>query len=306
MCLPLIVRSNYSKVIDPIVVSGSPRSGTTWLAEILSAIPDSAIIWQPIQHRDTVPALKRLNLHLYEFIPEDASWRAAHETFHHLFEGKLLSPQLTKALSIKQLLTSNVYIFKFIRAGTFFPWLTNQCFFKTLPIYIVRHPCATIASQSMEKGEKIHPEQIRRAILDRQWLFPELIDTYRNQLKSLNCITEWRAALWCLENVLCLNHQDRNSRWITVMYEDLLLNRKRELNKIFQRLNRPVPETILAASEKMSSTARKGSPVLGHREQLTKWREVLNPSDVKKVVRILESFGIDLYKANPLPQRSFD
>lgn len=39
---------NYS-INNTIIISGTPRGGTTWLAELLAAVTKSPILWEPLE-----------------------------------------------------------------------------------------------------------------------------------------------------------------------------------------------------------------------------------------------------------------
>lgn len=46
---------------DTIIVSGTPRGGTTWFMELLETLPDYKSIFEPL-HKDWFPLVKKLNL----------------------------------------------------------------------------------------------------------------------------------------------------------------------------------------------------------------------------------------------------
>jgi len=64
-------------------------------------------------------------------------------------------------------------------------------------------------------------------------------------LKNINSTVEHLAAMWCLDNIVPLNHPGNNKLWITVFYENLLTNPQEEIPHIFNRLNLELPPYIL-------------------------------------------------------------
>ena len=55
-------------VKDSIIISGSPRAGTTWLMEILSNLPKYKTIFEPL-HPTRFPQLNKLGFPPRIFIP---------------------------------------------------------------------------------------------------------------------------------------------------------------------------------------------------------------------------------------------
>src|SRR5690606_10560197 len=148
--------SRLSRVIrfDPNkarIICGDPRGGTTWLAQLLNQLPGSALIWEPLAVSE-VKEVHALKFQWRQFIPESDSWPEAKELMECILSGRLLSPYLCQQTTPQQLRDATHLLIKFCRANQLLPWLTKEFNFEAPPVYLVRHPCAVVASQ-MKQGD---------------------------------------------------------------------------------------------------------------------------------------------------------
>ena len=96
--------------MDPnqvILIVSDPRSGSTWLSEVLSTINQSYIIDEPL-HINNVHELKALKFEWRQHIPVNRNWPAAKQFFKNLFSGKINNPSISKLGSAKNGQTSAV------------------------------------------------------------------------------------------------------------------------------------------------------------------------------------------------------
>lgn len=166
---------NLSDVTEAILVSGAPRSGTTWLYEILLALPRYRDVFEPL-NPSWSPRWKKIcyskfelcrilgpsfrpYLHIYEEREDIEVWKYMSD----VFRGKVFTVNAPPAIAalisrnysaktrmhefIKMLLnTSGSSLVKVVRGNRLLPWIVKR--FELRGIYmIIRHPCATILSQ---------------------------------------------------------------------------------------------------------------------------------------------------------------
>lgn len=224
---------------DTYIISGDPRGGTTWLSEIIREIPRTALVWEPL----SIPLIKelnKLNFSHRQYIPENNDWPEAIGYLNKVFKGNIYNHHLFQNQSYKNLISPSHTHVKFCRANQLLPWLTNHFTFKYAPIYLVRHPCAVVASQ-LKQGGWHHVG--KKFNIPFKKPFPEFYLEHENFLKNINSKVQVLAATWCLCNQVPLNHPSNNEKWITITYESLILEGEKQLNRIENRWGLKLPET---------------------------------------------------------------
>ena len=86
--------------------------------------------------------------------------------------------------------------------------------------------------------------------------------------------------MWCLINLIPLRHPKNNIGWITVNYENLVLNPKKELERIFHRWEIPITQEIYKSINKPSYSV-DDDPPLKSMQQLKKWENYLTRPEKK-------------------------
>ena len=72
---------------DTILISGTPRSGTTWLMELLAAIPDYLTIFEPF-NPNWFPQIRKSNLCCRPYLHPDKDSPDIYEYLNKVFRGK--------------------------------------------------------------------------------------------------------------------------------------------------------------------------------------------------------------------------
>jgi hypothetical protein len=298
----LAYRANF-KVSDALIISGDPRGGTTWLAEIVKGLPNTAMIWEPLAISE-VAAFKRLGFQWRQYIEELDSWPEAREVFMKLFSGKLLSSYLCQQTSPQKLVNAKYLLIKFCRANQLLPWLTKEFQFNYAPIYLIRHPCAVVASQ-LKKGGWSHVSPTFEIPKGR---YQSFYSDHIEFLKTIDSVEKRLAATWCLCNRVPLNHPENNKRWITITYESMLLNGYEQLRRIEKRWNLNFPSQILETVYKASYTTLTGSPIARGKvlDQLTYWESQLSDKQVEDIISVLDYFQIKVYSREVKPFLTFN
>ncbi|WKV13430.1 hypothetical protein [Marivirga harenae] len=286
-----------------MTIVGDPRGGTTWLAEIIQSIPKTEILWEPLL-LEREPTFKNLNFSYRQFISENASEPKIKASFEKLFSGKILNSylcQFTKPMEIKN---CSQLVVKFCRANQLLPWLTHEFNFNYLPLYIVRHPCAVVASQLKKGGWDKVSNQFE---IPYDKPYSEFYTQHESYLLSLDTKIKKLAATWCLCNSVPLNHNENNKKWITITYESLIMDGIQQLKRIEDKWRIEFPESAFSKLNKASTSTVKGSPILdGKGSQLKYWQKQLSEKQINEIREVLNYFKIHLYNVNsPLPTISF-
>lgn len=128
------------------IITSSPRSGSTWLSELLLAgIPCSCSFFEPLQIRYVPEAVMAgLEWRTHKAIGED--WPEGKNFLTKVFRGQIVNHWTTREITIPRALIANKIIIKFVRLNRLLPWVCKN-FELPPPVLLIRHPCAVIASQ---------------------------------------------------------------------------------------------------------------------------------------------------------------
>jgi len=136
-----------------VLISGTPRGGTTWLMEILETLPEYKSIFEPL-HNGWFPESSKFtlpsdNIPLRPYHPTESVYPELEHYLGRVLKGDVVSlvPHYTLTLNdVYRRLFAKKILVKFVRANRLLPWITRN--FNVKKIYlIIRHPCATISSQ---------------------------------------------------------------------------------------------------------------------------------------------------------------
>jgi hypothetical protein len=294
---PIVRRFSSFGPEENLLICGGPRSGSTWLAELINLIPKTVILCEPLVLGQAGP-FNALHFCWDQHIPENAEWEAAKQAFELVFRGKVLNDWTCMHSPLHRFLTADRMVVKFCHANALLPWLIRNFSFKYAPIFLIRHPFAVVASQlrhgnwSYEfSGYKIP-----------HCPFNEFYSKHAEFLSKIRTKEEALVATWCLVNLVPLLHIGNNVNWVMIYYEHLLKNPRKEMQRIFDRWQLPVPDNFLDKVAKPSATTREATFEHGAEKQLAKWKSRFNDAQLKKMMTVLEYFGIEQYGMGILPK----
>ena len=275
---------------DQFIIFSDPRGGSTWLAEMLQSIPESAMIWEPLNIRH-VRQFGDLGFGWRQFIPENESWPEANLIFNLVFAGRIINEWTMLRTDFTKYYSARHLIIKFCRGNMLIPWLVFQYNFKYRPIYLVRHPFAVVLSQIKQGGWE---STINKFIIP-DTPYNDLYLYHQDYLYSLSTREEILTAYWCLANLIPLNHKKNNVDWITVYYENLIMDPASEIGRIFSRWELDLPEGIQNRFRKSSSTALDPGNLNDPFQQISRWQRELKPDQIDRMKKVLGYFEVSQY-----------
>jgi len=288
-----------------ISIFATPRGGSTWLSNILRQIPGSTLIWEPLFRHPSYkinilnpfayPHVRDLGFWWNQHIPENAEWPEAERFFTKLFNREIVNLKLYRYNKLKNVPNSEIFIFKFCFGNLMLPWLVNR--FEIKPIFLIRHPCAVVASQ-LNYGAFSYMKKSPVINVPRWAKFYEYYLPFEEILKTVQTPEESLAVRWALTNQYLLHHSKNNRAWLTIAYESLLLNPIEELKRIENWIERP-----LAVNAEMFQTAsftshqKEIDPIV----QISAWKNKLTSEQIQNILGVVKSMGIHCYDENILP-----
>ncbi len=271
----------FYKPSDTILVTGSGRSGTTWLGNIIGSCSGFLSLFEPFNYK-YVPQINTSSLRPY--IRPDSKEHRLDKTIEDVLLGKIRNKWI---LSENRRNVTWRIIVKEIRANLFLGYLKKR--FKNPIIFTTRHPCAVVLSRMKKKWET-HLD----TFLDQQELMEDYLYPFEGLIRGCKKDIEKHAIMWSIENMIPLK-QLENEEAIFCKYENLVTKRE-ELERVFTLLGLKMPCGI---SDKISKptdvSTNKDRNYLIEGRNLQGWKSELNKDEVRTISDIVSSFGIDLY-----------
>lgn len=282
-----------------ILILSSPRSGSTWLTELIGTQPGLRKIDEPL-NKDI--------LDYNRLLPIATRWNYLGLTSS---EERVLKRYFQTDRDINRFGPVNFFskdyhfftnrrVFKVVRANALIEWFSKDVGMEV--IYLVRHPIA----QSLSSFRRGHHCQIADYLADDQFVRQHLDDSLKKYILSVieNGEELDKFVLeWCLDNLVPIKESQQSTRdWHVVTYEELVLRPRETIEFLSHDLGLANPEKMLArlkAPSKVTdtSTTRTIEHIRqGDREHLvTKWRRKVDPTQEEALFKIVDKFDIEMY-----------
>jgi hypothetical protein len=188
-------------------------------------------------------------------------------------------------------------VIKDVRACLFLRWINNH--FPEVPIvFIIRHPCAVVASRTNLGWA---PDLDLDPLLDQEPLLEDFLGEKLAIISNARTDEEKHAIAWCVSNLVPLR-QFHDTPLHVVFYENLYLHPEEVIPKIFSAIGRPYTESVFRYARRPSTTTRMQSAVFDGADIISAWRQDLSGDAIARVLGIVNDFGLDhLYGDSDLP-----
>ncbi|MGF1480889.1 MAG: hypothetical protein ACFB4I_15620 [Cyanophyceae cyanobacterium] len=293
---------------NTLIVASSGRGGSTWLAEIVGTLPGYPILYEPLNLKRNPDCLKYFSYSSYPQNVESNSLQNAY--LRQIFTGANLSARLVLLSHFKpeQYLNFKGFIVKFIGLNLrLYPTLKQ---FPLRTLFMVRHPCAVVASQLRSphwswahtldwKHWEDHDSSLLGLLLECPTLFMEYPHLKEVQ-QRLRTPEEGLAFVWAVQNYLPLN-QPKPHPWCLTTYEKLVVEGEQEIARLFQYLGKPVPAQAYQHLKIPSSSTETSSNLASGINPLSGWKNKLDHCQIDNILNIVRQVGINFYSDNLEP-----
>jgi len=260
---------NSSEIMNPILVSGSHRSGSTWVGRVISFSPDVGYIHEPfnLNHRvginsyqfvqwfpyasdcSNISALeKSLNQCLkfeYQWKKEVRDIRTGRDAVRMLRDGSLFSYH--KLMRHRPLSKDPIAIFST-------EWLVET--YGMSPVIIIRHPAAFVSSLKKAGWEFPFNDLLGQPRLMEK-LSDFKVDIEKMAIDNGTSIIKQGVLLWNIIHFVIYDYKVNHPDWYFCRHEDLSRNPLAEFKKIYEYLNLDYSEAIQSRIVGSSSTGNK-------------------------------------------------
>jgi hypothetical protein len=274
-----------------ILLAGTARSGTTWVADIIASQVPCRIMFEPFHPRQ-VAAYRQF--HYFQYArPGDGNedlWSYCRQVFTGTIRQKWIDRQVEH-------LFPRYRVVKAIRANLFLKWVIDR-FPEVKLLFIMRHPCAVVLSR-MQLGwatdTDIEPFLAQRELVE-DYLAPHM-DTIRRA----STLEEKHAIIWCISNLVPLSQFGPEGLTV-VFYEHLCTQPEIEIPRIFQAIGLSYRDDVFRRINRPSTTAMRTSAVVRGGDKVTRWQQVLLPLQSHRILSVVQEFGLDhIYGDAALP-----
>lgn len=288
---------HHQGVKPSIFIFSTPRSGSTWLIELMLTQRGLKSCSEPFNLRMDAVA-NSLDIHDWDLLYSDSALPRIEQHINSFLKGELRGAYKNRYPWQRYYRPfTNRMVFKILHAGhEKIDWFINT--FKAQVVYLTRHPIpVALSRRELPRLSTFLNSEYSHFFTKEQLAIARRIAAEGPHIQ--------KAVLdWCLHNSVALKrHLDKI---IFVTYEQLVLDpepvinvisRQLELNdtqRMLEKISAPsgsVNQSNKATNEALASKTLKGNPWL-----IEKWRTAVDVDEEKKLMSLLEIFDIDVYK----------
>ena len=218
-----------------VLISGSGRSGTTWLAELIASTGRYRYCFEPFDHRRS-PELGHLE---YRYVRPDDADPALVDPVRDLLCGRIVhrrmyfhNPPSWRA--------RDAILVKEIYGNLAVPWIGRQ-FPHVRIVVLTRHPGAVAVSRM-----RLGWPPFDRRMLAQPLLVADHLDRHRETIRQATSQFERHVLMWCITNSVAMTHVRASDGARAVRYEDLLSAPSDGLGELFGWLGLPLTARVLS------------------------------------------------------------
>lgn len=283
-----------------ILVAGSGRSGTSWLSNLLTVMPATQPIFEPMWPINN-PAIRTItgwdnsDPHVQGFyLAPDKEHPEWDPILEDIFSGRLRNYWTDR---YRFTLTPKRFLIKEIRANMMMGYIYRK--FQPHIIYLVRHPCSVIMSRLTMPVPWVASVQ---DLLTQEELVEDYLRPWLKDIEKEKSPLGAHAVWWALENRIAQGQLDAVPH-IRVFFEDIAASPDLIRTQIYAHFNYQPPidkfkRAFLSPSDQSNRQYRHVS------ERLSLWKEFLSRDEQRAILTWAERLGIDWYTEDIMPEKA--
>lgn len=282
-----------------VFVFATPRSGSTWLMEIIASQPGFKYYDEPLNPRRENVAYGRMFPDYSSLMPGSGDPDRIIGYLKALQAGRhrYMNPPPFRR---NHRFFTNRIVFKIHEIEHLMDQVASECGGQL--VYLLRHPIANSISRTVQPRLEMFLNSPHYAALVGE---PERTLEIRSIAKSGTPLQ--RAVIsWCYENLTTLRAP--NPAMLVVTYEELVVNPVKSCDLLMQQLDLPDRESMLAAFERPAinirmsqaqTLAAMSSPDAEKRRirLVSKWQDTITEQQYGQVENLMRLFALDAYDA---------
>jgi hypothetical protein len=277
-----------------------PRSGSTWLMELIWSQPGFKCVNEPLDLRNPLVrnALDISDWEELHALPPEALAKL-HSYFEGYCEGRVHAAEPAPFRNrFYRPLTERI-VFKVIHGGEDkINWFRDS--FHGRVAYFIRHPIAVSLSHEVFPRLGAFLGSSKRHFSGTQLRYAKRIAERGSKL-------EQGVLDWCFQNAVPL--RNATSDWAILSYEQFVLNPESAVNYLAEKLELPDRGLMMTQLARASGVVKKSDEETqrilkgeaeGRERLVSKWRKKVSEEEERRAMDILELFEIDAYRFGEL------
>ena len=292
----------------PIILSGSPRSGSTWLLEVLERHFEARRNWEPIDGLEAylgVPQGQR-RYGLRPYIAPDEQGHPLAPQLLDIVDGRA-PRQWRRAWNAKAGVLANLQrvtgarrtVVKFTEIQRSLPFIARQRDNRT--VVILRNPLSVTASALTFKGQRDFAAEPPAGPVPEPRRLPEsLLRDHPDLAKYVGrdmTRAQYIGLSTCIDMLVPLRDDLCRSKYCFVAYESLKAG-EADFDAVLRYLGDEQGMSQQDAA-KMGEASARARPVSALGKTRRDWEGRLSPDEVRDVLEIMSDLGIDWYSDEP-------
>lgn len=302
--------------VKPILVSGAPRSGTTWVGRMLALSPALHYVHEPFNPSNATAkylckGLQQIrNLYITEeneqqyYRPIKEMLAGKCSLWHCLAQARSYRG-CRKAIGLWR--ECGIYhrqgkipLIKDPIALMSAGWLARR--FDINVVVMIRHPAAFVHSMK-ERNWGFYPS---RWALSQPLLIRDFLSPFEKEMIALeqepHDIIAQTALMWKILNYIVLEYKKKNKDWIFLRHEDVAMNPLENFRDLYDKLGLVFSDDIRQAiydSSKDTNPAKGTGSVhfvqRNSRATVSSWKRALTSSDIERIRIQVEDVSSNFY-----------
>ena len=307
-----------------ILVTGSHRSGTTWVGRTICASPEYAYIHEPF-NVDYAPVLQAIRLDkAFTYVCEEnegrhIDWmrrRLRFEVGARAALGAVVERPRSAAFVAAEMIRQMVWrlrrrapLMKDPLAFFSAQWLAER--FDLKPVVMIRNPVAFVGSIKAANWYHSFDDFLSQPLLMRDHLGPFEAEM-RDQRSRGGDIVDNAILLWNIIYHVARRYREVQSQWLFVTHEELSRQPLKGFGVIFEYAGVPYTEklrsAVLSTTDSSNHASRYGLHEIRRdsRSNLDTWRTRLTPDEVATVYERTHEVARCFYSDEQLSSLRFD
>lgn len=305
----------------PILVTGSTRSGSTWVGKMISLSPSVGYIKEPfnLEHRPGICSAKFD--HWFTYISQENESYFSENIDRTIRFSYNIKEEIKAVNSLKDALRflRDYSIFYQYRISNVRPllkdpiavfsaeWLADK--FDMDVVVLIRHPAAFVGSIKKKNWHFDFSHFLKQPLLMEKYLYPFETEIRESTTKEYDVI-EQACLLWKLIYHVVAKYHNNHQDWIFVKHEDISFNPIAGFQEIFSTLNLDLSNKIRKVIEEYSSSQNSSENskdehlfflITGRnlkrdsRSNILNWKSRLTKAEVDKIRKKTEEIADIFY-----------
>ena len=274
----------------PVFIVGLPRSGTTWIASVISTAHAVKYFHEPFNCSNVSAASQFCMKYLTKAHDDLEFARHCREAFHGEVIAESVRAMLPPIYRRYPKLPARVVVKDVCSC------LAVECvesLFNPMTVLVIRHPCAVAASWHRLNYDV---DRHLQAIRTQPQLNQNILQGFESVLKDAEGFWEKIGAVWGAVYYVLFQQQKRRPNWQIVQHEAFCQNPVAKFRRLFEVLDlrwTDTTEALLCESTKIDNRNPYSTQRISGNEP-DKWQKLLSKQQINGVLKSVQAFGIPL------------